>query len=62
MATPVTSSNWVISFGRKSFTDQETYTISLPDDIEEAVVKNLARRIEELGFLNVRYDLRIVLQ
>lgn len=61
MATPVTSSNWVITFQRASLVDQRTFSITLGPDVPKAVVLNLVSELKQLDYENVRALLMVVL-
>lgn len=62
MATPVTSIRWAVLFSRESLVDQTTYESTYDAvDVTETQVKELVRRLEKLGYVNVTYSLRVVL-
>lgn len=57
----VTSAQWVISFGVESLVDSRTFTITLANTVSESDVKNLVRFLKGLEYVNVRYNLAVVL-
>jgi hypothetical protein len=62
VSTPATSIDWAVLFRRNSLTDQTTYSATYDAvDVTEAQVKDLVRRLEKLGYVEVTYALRVVL-
>lgn len=62
MATPATSIDWSVLFERQSVNDQQTYSATYDAvDVTESQIKDLVRRLEKLGYVNVSYALRVVL-
>jgi hypothetical protein len=62
VATPVTSIDWQVLFRRQSLTDQANYSSTYDAvDVTEAQIKDLVRRLEKLGYIEVTYALRVVL-
>jgi DNA-binding Lrp family transcriptional regulator len=62
VATPATSIDWAVLFREQSVSNMTTYSATYDAvDVTEAQVKDLVRRLEKLGYIEVTYALRVVL-
>ena len=61
MATPVTSTAWVVSFKVDSVTEQRTFSITLANTVPRSVVLGLVTELRLLGYVNVDMVLSVVL-